>query len=83
MRLTTLAIAYAEAHPERCLALVLRGIFLCRPSEIDWFLYGMGRFFPEVWNLFAGYLPPGQRDDLLGNYYTRLTDPDPSPSASR
>src|SRR6267142_1347322 len=38
---STLAIAYAEAHPERCLALILRGIFLCRQSEIDWFLYGL------------------------------------------
>jgi len=75
---STLAIAYAESHPECCLALVLRGIFLCRPSEIDWFLYGMGRFFPEVWTQFAGHLPPNQRDDLLGNYYTRLVDPDPS-----
>lgn len=75
---STLAIAYAEAHPDRCLALVLRGIFLCRPSEIDWFLYGMGRFFPEIWNAFAGHLPPDQRNDLLANYYQRLIDPDPA-----
>src|SRR5262249_1169746 len=42
---STLAIAYAEAHPERCLGLVLRGIFLCRRSEIDWFLYGLRSVF--------------------------------------
>ncbi len=75
---STLSIAYAEAHPDRCLALVLRGIFLCRPSEIDWFLYGMGRFFPEIWTEFSGHLPADQRDDLLGNYHTRLVDPDPA-----
>ena len=75
---STLALAYAEAHPERCAALVLRGIFLCRPAEITWFLYGMKRFFPEVWAQFADHLPPDQRDELLGNYYARLTDPDPS-----
>jgi proline iminopeptidase len=75
---STLALAYAESHPERCLALVLRGIFLCRPSEIDWFLDGMGRFFPEHRQAFVGHLPPDQRADLLGNYYRLLTDPDPA-----
>src|SRR5262249_4852323 len=54
---STLALAYAEAHPERCLALVLRGIFLCRRSEITWFLYGIGTVFPEVWHRFAEFIP--------------------------
>jgi proline iminopeptidase len=75
---STLAIAYAEAHPERCLGLVLRGIFLCRQSEIDWFLYGLRAIFPEVWERFAGFLPAAERDDLLVNYHRRLTDPDPA-----
>lgn len=75
---STLAIAYAEAHPARCLALVLRGIFLCRPHEIHWFLYELKTFFPEVWSEFAGHLPAEQRDDLLDNYYRLLTDPDPA-----
>jgi proline iminopeptidase len=75
---STLALAYAEAHPERCLGLVLRGIFLARPSELDWFLHGMGRIFPEAWRAFAGFLPEHERDDLLGNYYRRLTDGDPA-----
>ena len=75
---STLALAYAEAHPQRCRALVLRGIFLCRRQEIDWFLYGMRRFFPDAWAEFAGHLPPGERDDLLVNYHRRLIDPDPA-----
>lgn len=75
---STLAIAYAEAHPERCLGLILRGIFLCRPSEIDWFLYGVRNFFPEAWRTFAEFIPPSERNDLLAAYYRRLTDPDPA-----
>ena len=75
---STLAIAYAEAHPERCLGLVLRGIFLCRRSEIDWFLYGLRTVFPEPWEKFSGFLPRAERDDLLRNYHRRLIDPDPA-----
>ncbi|HKO87980.1 MAG TPA: prolyl aminopeptidase [Burkholderiales bacterium] len=75
---STLAIAYAEAHPQRCLGLVLRGIFLCRRSEIDWFLYGLRNIFPDAWDRFAGHLPPEERSDLLGNYHRRLIDPDPA-----
>ena len=75
---STLALAYAEAHAERCLGLVLRGIFLARAAEIDWFMHGMGQFFPEAWRAFAGFLPEAERADLLGSYYRRLTDPDPA-----
>ena len=75
---STLALAYGEAHPERCLGFVLRGIFLGRQSELDWFMHGMGRFYPEPWRRFIGALPPGEQDDLLGNYYRRLTDTDPA-----
>ena len=74
----TLTLAYAEAHPRRCLGLVLRGIFLCRRSEIEWFLYGLRGIFPEPWERFAGFLPPEERGDLLGAYYRRLVDPDPA-----
>ena len=74
---STLAIAYAEHHADRCKALVLRGIFLCRKSEIDWFLYGMRAFAPEIWRDFTDYLPAEERGDLLASYYKRLTDPDP------
>jgi proline iminopeptidase len=75
---STLAIAYAEHHPERCLALVLRGIFLCRRSEIDWFLYGLRAIFPEAWRAFSGYVPEAERGDLLTAYHGRLIDPDPA-----
>jgi len=75
---STLALAYGEAHPERCLGFVLRGIFLCRKSEIDWFLYGLKALFPEAWRAFSGHVPEAERGDLLGAYYRRLTDPDPA-----
>src|SRR5260370_34542835 len=75
---STLAIAYGEAHPDRCLGFVLRGIFLCRPQEIDWFLHGIRSVFPEAWRAFAGFLPEAERSDLLTIYYARLTHPDPA-----
>lgn len=75
---STLALAYAEAHPERCLGLVLRGIFLCRKSEIDWFLYGLRHIFPEPWERFVGYLPQAERGDVLHSFHRRLVDPDPA-----
>ncbi len=74
---SSLALAYAEQYPERCIGLVLRGIFLCRHDEVDWFLNGMGRFFPEAWREFVEYLPADERSDLLGSYHRRLIDPDP------
>jgi len=75
---STLALAYAEAFPERCLGLVLRGIFLCRQSEIDWFLYGMRAVFPEAWRAFATFVPEGERGDLLSAYLKRLENPNPA-----
>jgi len=74
---STLALAYAEAHPERVRALALRGIFLCRRGEIAWFLYGLGTMAPDSWRLFSEFLPAAERGDLLANYYRRLIDPDP------
>jgi len=75
---SSLALAYAEAHPSRVAGLVLRGIFLCRSAEVDWFMHGMGHFFPEAAARFRLHLPEAERTDLLGNYYRRLTDPDPA-----
>lgn len=75
---STLALAYGQAHPDRCLGFVLRGIFLGRPSEIDWFLYGMRTFFPEAWRELVRNVPEGERSDLLGAFHRRLTDPDPA-----
>lgn len=74
---STLALAYAEHYPERCLALVLRGIFLCRPSEIEWFLYGLRNIFPEVWRTFASHLPASERGSILDAYYRLLNDSNP------
>ena len=75
---STLALAYGEAHPKHCLGFILRGIFLCRKSEIDWFLYGMGGIFPEAWRRFSEFLPVEERGDLLAAYHRRLVDPDAS-----
>jgi len=75
---STLALAYAEAYPDRCLGLVLRGIFLARESELDWFMHGMRYVFPEAWRAFSEFLPPSERGDLLGNYYRRLAHSDPA-----
>lgn len=74
---STLALAYGEAHPEACLGFVLRGIFLCRKSEIDWFLYGLRAIFPEAWRDFSSHIPEAERGDLLRAYHVRLTAPDP------
>ena len=74
---STLALAYGEAHPERCTGFVLRGVFLCRRSEIEWFLYGLKTLFPEAWRTFAEFIPAAERVDLLAAYYKRLADPDP------
>ncbi|HVZ00603.1 MAG TPA: prolyl aminopeptidase [Dongiaceae bacterium] len=75
---STLAIAYAEHHPDRVRGMALRGVFLCRRSEIEWFLYGMRWIQPEAWRRFAGFLPEDERGDLLENYHRRLMDPNPA-----
>jgi proline iminopeptidase len=75
---STLALAYAEAHPKRCTGLILRGVFLCRRSEIKWFLYDLRNIFPEPWREFSGFIPERERNDLLAAYYRRLTNPDPA-----
>jgi proline iminopeptidase len=74
---STLALAYAQAHPEAVIGAVLRGIFLGRAAEVEWFLHGMARVFPEAHAAFAQFLPEGERGDLLASYLRRLTDPDP------
>ena len=75
---STLALAYGEAHPERCLGFILRGVFLGRSREVDWFLHGMGRFFPEARRDFLAPIPEAERGPgLLAAYRRRLMDPDP------
>lgn len=75
---STLSLAYAQMHPDRVRGLVLRGIFLGSRAEIDWFLYGMGQFFPEAARDFMAQIPSTEQADLLGAYHKRLTDPDPA-----
>jgi len=75
---STLALAYGEAYPQHCLGFILRGIFLCRKSEIEWFLYGLKNFFPEAWRTFAEAMPAPEQHDLLRAYYRRLVNPDPA-----
>lgn len=70
---STLALCYGLRYPEHCAGFVLRGIFLGSQAEIDWFLYDMGRFFPEAHQTFVKYLPARERDDILQAYYKRLT----------
>ena len=75
---STLALAYGEAHPERCLGFILRGIFLCTKAEVDWFVNGMGYFYPEIHQRFAEAIPVEERGDLLQAYVKRLFCDDPA-----
>ena len=76
---STLALAYAETHPERVKALVLRGIFLVRQSEIDWFYQGgCDNLFPDAWESYLAAIPEAEHGDLVSAYYRRLTSEDAS-----
>jgi proline iminopeptidase len=76
---STLALAYAETHPERVTELVLRGIFLLRREEIQWFYQqGASWIFPDAWEEYLGHIPAEERGDLLHAYYKRLTSSDRS-----
>lgn len=76
---STLALAYAETHPERCTHLVLRGIFLCRKDEIKWFYQeGAHWIFPDAWKSYLEPIPPAERADLVSAFYRRLTSSDPA-----
>ncbi|HEX5050160.1 MAG TPA: prolyl aminopeptidase [Planctomycetota bacterium] len=66
---STLALCYAQAHPEVCRSLTLRGIWLLRDEEIEWWLYGMRLIQPERWREFAEHVPEVRRDDLLEAYW--------------
>lgn len=75
---STLALCYAEAHPEAVTALVLRGIFLLSKRELDWFYQdGASHVFPEYWQHFIAPIPASERDDLLGAFHRRLNSDDP------
>lgn len=76
---STLSLIYAETHPERVSGLVLRGIFLCRKKEIDWFYQdGANHIFPDAWEPYWNHILPEERSDMVSAYYKRLTSTDPS-----
>ena len=70
---STLALAYAQSHPQRVTELVLRGIFLIQREEIDWFHNGgCARFHPELWEAFVAPIPVEERGDMVAAYHKRL-----------
>jgi len=74
---STLALAYAETHPDRVSELVLRGIFLLREAEIRFFYQeGTSWIFPDAWEAYRDHIPEAERGDLLRAYYKRLTSDD-------
>ena len=75
---STLGLAYAAAHPGSCAGLILRGIWLARRRDIDWWMRGVRRIFPEYWEAFVGHLDPADRADVVAAYGRRLADPDPA-----
>jgi proline iminopeptidase len=75
---STLALAYAQTHPSSVTELVLRGIFMLRKREIEWFYQeGASRIFPDAWESYLAPIPEPERHDLLGAYHKRLTGDDP------
>jgi proline iminopeptidase len=74
---STLALAYAQSHPNRVTEMVLRGIFLLRKQDIDWFYQrGASAIYPDAWEPYEAAIPPEERKDYLDAYYRRLTSPD-------
>ncbi|GIX36955.1 MAG: proline iminopeptidase [Silanimonas sp.] len=76
---STLALAYAQTHPERVTELVLRGIFMLRRWELEWFYQeGASRLFPDAWEAYLKPIPAVERHDLISAYHRRLTSEDPA-----
>ena len=74
---STLALAYSQTHPDRVTEIVLRGIFMLRKKEIDWFYqHGTSELFPDKWQDYLRPIPISERDDLLNAYHRRLTSDD-------
>ena len=74
---STLSLAYGETHPDRCLGLILRGIFLTRKKELDWFYqYGASEIFPDFWERYRDEIPEAERGDFVSAYHKRLTSDD-------
>jgi len=73
---STISLYYAQEFPQRCKSLVLRGIWLLRREEIDWWLYQVRMIQPELWRTFVDFIPEAERGDLLEAYWKRLTGAD-------
>lgn len=74
---STLALAYCQSHPERVTEIVLRGIFMLRKKEIEWFYqHGASEIYPDRWQHYLAPIPVGERGDLLRAYHQRLTSDD-------
>jgi proline iminopeptidase len=73
----TLALAYAEIHPERVSELVVRGIYMLSKAELDWYYqFGVSEMFPDKWERFIALIPPEERHEMMRAYYRRLTSED-------
>jgi len=76
---STLSLTYAISHPEQCEGLILRGIFMIRKKEIDWFYQeGASNIYPDSWQYFLEPIPENEQGDLVAAYYKRLTSSDKS-----
>ena len=76
---STLSLAYAQRHPERVIDLVLRGIFLLRRAELDWFYQeGCSWLFPDAFDAYVKVIPSSERGNMMEAYYRRLTHRDPN-----
>ena len=76
---STLALAYAQTHPERVSGLIVRGIFTLTRAEVDWYYQGGAAWlFPDLWEDFLAPIPEAERGDLVGAYHRRLTGDDPT-----
>lgn len=75
---STLSLAYAQSHPERVTELVLRGIFLLRAQELQWFYqHGASELYPDAWQHYLAPIPDAERHDLISAFHSRLTSEDP------
>ena len=74
---STLSLIYAQNHPNRVLSLTLRGIFMCRKSELHWFYQdGASHIFPDAFDHYRDHIPKDEQGNLIEAYYSRLTDSD-------
>jgi proline iminopeptidase len=73
-----MSLHYSQNFPDRCLGIIIRGIFTGGADEVEWWWHGQKNFFPERWHAFAAFIPESERGDLLRAYHRRMIDPDPA-----